>query len=67
MPEFYRQRGVVGRIRGREKNRKKVHAHFRSGLAGWHVRPCLFLLEYSVMDYTQEAKNLWTLISPGKL
>ena len=28
MPEFYRKRGVVGRIRGREKNHKKVHAHF---------------------------------------
>lgn len=28
MPEFYRKRGVVGRIRGREKSHKKVHAHF---------------------------------------
>ena len=66
MPEFYRQRGVVGRIRGREKNRKKVHAHFRSGLAGWHVRPCLFPLEYSVMDYTQEAKKFMDAYFPGE-
>lgn len=28
MPEFYRKRGVVGRIRGREQNHRKVHAHF---------------------------------------
>jgi len=47
MPEFYRKRGVVGRIRGREKNHKKVHAHFvervrRLGGGGWCG--CLFLL-----------------------
>lgn len=28
MPEFYREKGIVGTIRYRERNHRRIHAHF---------------------------------------
>ena len=28
MPEFYREKGIVGTVRYRERNHRLVHAHF---------------------------------------